>query len=146
MLKNIIISILIGALAYLIIHFIHNKELVPTSGPAILELAIIIIAIFAGSLVAARPSTPATEKETATSISTSTSTPTESSLLENGTVKWFNVKKGYGFITRDQGDDVFVHFKNIESQGRRSISEGDRVSFVVINGTKGLQADQVNTI
>ncbi len=128
MLKNIIVSILIGTLAYLAIHFIQNRDLIPTSTPAILELAIIIIAIFAGGIAA------------------SPSAPVEPSVLETGTVKWFNVKKGYGFITRDQGDDVFVHFRNIEGQGRRSISEGDRVSFVVINGTKGLQADQVNTI
>jgi CspA family cold shock protein len=131
MLKNIITSILIGALAYLTIHFIQSKDLIPASLPAVLELAIIIIAIFAGSIIA-RPSSPAE--------------PTETAELEEGAVKWFNVKKGYGFITRDQGDDVFVHFRNIEGEGRRSISEGDRVSFVVINGDKGLQADQVNTI
>ncbi|MCH7741102.1 MAG: cold-shock protein [Proteobacteria bacterium] len=65
---------------------------------------------------------------------------------ETGTVKWFNVKKGYGFITRDQGDDVFVHFRNIEGDGRRSISEGQRVTFIVVPGDKGLQADQVSAL
>jgi|TARA_Y100000310_G_scaffold336467_3_gene421073 CspA family cold shock protein len=63
---------------------------------------------------------------------------------ELGTVKWFNVKKGYGFITRDQGEDVFVHFRNIRGSGRRSISEGQRVEFVVVSGKKGLQADDVH--
>jgi len=58
-------------------------------------------------------------------------------------VKWFNVKKGYGFITRDQGDDVFVHYRNIEGKGRRALSEGQRVTFIVIDGEKGLQADEV---
>ena len=62
---------------------------------------------------------------------------------EGGTVKWFNVKKGYGFIVRDQGDDVFVHYRNIVGQGRRSIAEGQHVTFSVINGDKGPQADQV---
>ena len=65
---------------------------------------------------------------------------------EMGTVKWFNVRKGYGFITRDAGDDVFVHFRNIEGKGRRTIDEGQRVSFVVVNGDKGLQADEVSTV
>ena len=62
---------------------------------------------------------------------------------ELGTVKWFNVRKGYGFITRDQGEDIFVHFRNIEGKGKRAINEGQRVSFIVTNGDKGLQADQV---
>ena len=63
-----------------------------------------------------------------------------------GTVKWFNVKKGYGFITRDQGNDIFVHYRNIEGSGRRSINDGERVSFIVVDGDKGLQADEVMTI
>ncbi len=65
---------------------------------------------------------------------------------EFGTVKWFNVKKGYGFITRDQGDDVFVHYRNIKGQGRRTISEGQRVEFSVISSEKGLQADEVEPV
>ena len=69
-----------------------------------------------------------------------------SSDRETGTVKWFNVRKGYGFITRDAGDDVFVHFRNIEGTGRRSIEEGRRVSFVVTDGDKGLQADEVSPV
>ena len=62
---------------------------------------------------------------------------------EHGTVKWFNTRKGYGFITRDQGEDVFVHFKNIKGSGRRAIREGERVSFVVVSSGKGPQADLV---
>ncbi|HIG41163.1 MAG TPA: cold shock domain-containing protein [Gammaproteobacteria bacterium] len=66
--------------------------------------------------------------------------------VETGTVKWFNVKKGYGFITRDKGDDVFVHYRNILGNGRRAVSEGQRVQFIVIDGDKGLQADEVETV
>ena len=66
--------------------------------------------------------------------------------FELGTVKWFNVRKGYGFITRDQGDDVFVHFRNIDGTGRRAISEGQRVQFRVTTGDKGLQADEVSPV
>ncbi len=65
---------------------------------------------------------------------------------ETGTVKWFNVKKGYGFITRDAGDDVFVHYRNIQGSGRRAISDGQRVKFIVVDGDKGLQADEVEAI
>ncbi|WP_246065617.1 cold-shock protein [Hydrocarboniclastica marina] len=61
-------------------------------------------------------------------------------------MKWFNVKKGFGFITRDSGDDVFVHFRAIEGEGRRVLRQGQRVSFVVVEANKGLQADQVEVI
>ena len=62
---------------------------------------------------------------------------------ETGTVKWFNDAKGFGFISRENGDDVFVHFRAIQTQGFKSLQEGQKVSFVVVQGQKGLQADQV---
>jgi CspA family cold shock protein len=66
--------------------------------------------------------------------------------FEAGTVKWFNTKKGYGFITRENGEDLFVHFRNIKGRGRRSLNDGESVTFVVIEGDKGLQADRVSAI
>jgi len=62
---------------------------------------------------------------------------------ETGTVKWFNTNKGFGFITRDNGDDVFVHFRSIRGQGHRTLIEGQRVEFDVTKGEKGLQAEDV---
>jgi CspA family cold shock protein len=67
----------------------------------------------------------------------------EKIVKETGTVKWFNAAKGFGFIARENGEDVFVHFSAIESAGYRSLDEGARVSFVVKTGPKGLQAEQV---
>jgi CspA family cold shock protein len=64
-------------------------------------------------------------------------------MKETGTVKWFNAAKGYGFIQRENGEDVFVHFSAIEAAGYRTLEEGARVSFVVTRGPKGLQAEQV---
>ena len=63
--------------------------------------------------------------------------------MENGTVKWFNDAKGYGFIARDSGGDVFVHQTAIQSGGFRSLQEGQRVQFSVTKGPKGLQAENV---
>jgi CspA family cold shock protein len=63
--------------------------------------------------------------------------------METGTVKWFNNAKGYGFIARESGDDVFVHFKAIVGEGYKSLEEGDRVQFEVERGPKGLQAKNV---
>ncbi|MFT6914799.1 MAG: CspA family cold shock protein [Motiliproteus sp.] len=65
---------------------------------------------------------------------------------EGGIVKWFNVTKGFGFITRDQGDDVFVHFRSIRGSGHRSLNEGQRVKFEVIESEKGLQAEDVSVV
>ena len=65
---------------------------------------------------------------------------------ETGTVKWFNNTKGYGFIQRDQGDDVFVHFSSIRGDGYRSLEENQRVEFTVTQGQKGLQAEDVSVL
>jgi CspA family cold shock protein len=65
-------------------------------------------------------------------------------MRETGTVKWFNAAKGFGFIQRENGEDVFVHFSAIQASGYRSLDEGARVSFVVKKGPKGLQADEVD--
>jgi CspA family cold shock protein len=67
-------------------------------------------------------------------------------MKEQGTVKWFNASKGYGFIQRESGEDVFVHFSAIQADGYRSLQEGERVSFEVRKGPKGLQADNVERV
>lgn len=63
--------------------------------------------------------------------------------MEQGSVKWFNADKGYGFVTRDSGEDVFVHFRAIKGEGFKTLNEGDRVQFDVEQGPKGLQAANV---
>ncbi len=64
-------------------------------------------------------------------------------MKEQGTVKWFKAEKGFGFIQREAGDDVFVHFSAIQGDGYRSLEEGEKVSFDVTKGPKGLQAENV---
>jgi len=66
--------------------------------------------------------------------------------METGTVKWFNAAKGYGFISRTSGEDVFVHFKSIVGEGYKSLNENDKVQFEVEPGKKGLQATNVSVV
>ena len=65
---------------------------------------------------------------------------------ETGTVKWFNDAKGFGFITPQSGPDLFVHFRSIQGNGFKSLKEGQAVSFVAVQGQKGMQADQVQAL
>ena len=133
--KKIAISIVIGLIAYAINELtLKNGSIhIPRNMPEISLLLLFISTSFASQLLGGDS---LSDDESERSYG--------SSDRETGTVKWFNVRKGYGFITRDAGDDVFVHFRNIEGSGRRAIEEGQRVSFVVTDGDKGLQADEVS--
>ena len=66
--------------------------------------------------------------------------------MASGTVKWFNAEKGYGFISREDGPDVFVHFSAIQGTGYRTLEEGQRVEFDVTQGPKGPQAEHVRAV
>jgi len=65
---------------------------------------------------------------------------------QSGTVKWFNDAKGFGFITPESGEDLFVHFRAIQGTGFKSLQEGQRVTFIVTKGQKGLQAEEVQAV
>ena len=67
-------------------------------------------------------------------------------MKETGTVKWVNATKGFGFLTRARGEDVFVHYSNIESDGYKTLNEGQQVEFVIVQGPKGLAAANVNAV
>ena len=125
--KRIMLSIVIGLIAYEITRLLLNGGVaLPVTTPEISLLLLFMATSFA-SLMAGGGIREAVTGE-----------------RELGTVKWFNLRKGYGFITRDQGDDIFVHFRNIEGKDKRGINEGQRVSFVVSQSGKGPQAEKVS--
>lgn len=70
----------------------------------------------------------------------------EEQLMNKGTVKWFNNQKGFGFITDEEGKDVFVHFSGLNMEGYKTLEEGQQVEFEVIEGAKGPQATNVTTL
>lgn len=95
----------------------------------------------------ARPARPAAPKTAPARTVTSTRpAPATAELRETGTVKWFNTAKGFGFISRDSGDDIFVHFRAIRGEGHRALVEGQRVEFAVVRRDKGLQAEDVDIL
>ena len=135
--KRIVISFISTLAAFILIGLVQDN-LAGTSAAAA-TFIIILAAVLFGAFTGGAPA----KRRAASSTGTTSSNQTDG---ETGTVKWFNVKKGYGFITRDSGDDVFVHYRNIVGSGRRSIADGQRVTFIVVDGDKGLQADEVETI
>ncbi len=132
--KRLVISLVIGFIAYEITKITLDAGFeLPTSTPEISLFLLFVVTAFAGSFTGGGSSVS----------SVASAGVGRSDEKELGTVKWFNIRKGYGFITRDEGDDIFVHFRNIESDDRRAISEGQRVAFIVTDSEKGLQADKV---
>lgn len=113
-----------------------------------LTIAIIFVACFSMALIspALKPIRRSNNNNNSnTNTDKNRSTP-HSGNREQGTVKWFNVSKGYGFVTRQSGEDIFVHFRSIRGDGRRALREGQLVEFVVIDGDKGPQAEEVEPV
>jgi len=136
LLRTIIVSLLISAIAT----GISTQILTSENFSSIRGLMLLAILIFASTFISALVSS---NKE---KINSNKSAPKDANLdnsRESGTVKWFNTSKGFGFITRDAGDDVFVHFRSIRGQGHKTLFEGQRVEFSITEGDKGLQAEDV---
>lgn len=131
--NQLIRSVVVSALATAVILFVQG--LLPGEGK--LPVMFLVFSVVLVSCVIAGLGSSSSESEDEDYIS-------ENDDREQGTVKWFNVSKGFGFITRENGDDVFVHFRNIRGRGHRSLSEGQSVRFIVKESDKGLQAEDVS--
>lgn len=107
-------------------------------------ISFFIIALCSGCLTSFWVNTPAkAAKPTSQKKAHKPGKPINGSSKEQGKVKWFSASKGFGFITRDNDEDIFVHFRSIQGKGHRVLQEGQRVEFIVTNGDKGLQAEDV---
>ena len=131
---KLIISLIIAAIAATI------TSLMTTGGlfSAQLMLAFCIATATTALITQGYAGSPSSNDATETQPSTSSDAD-----RETGQVKWFNISKGFGFITREDGEEIFVHFRSIRGEGRRGLRDGQRVSFVVAQSEKGPQAEDV---
>ena len=131
--KIIIISAITSVIATVISLKMHSGAASIEFGAAQFPLLLIsFISIFIACIITSKLSTSTAHK--AVKIGSG---------RESGTVKWFNAAKGFGFITRENGEDIFVHFRSIQGKGHRSLGEGQTVIFEVAESDKGLQAVDV---
>lgn len=136
--KTLVSAILVTLISIPVIFFLH-----PLIDTPIFYIGLIFLACLATAALAQLGTKPVTKRKSAPRR---TSTSTSNASRELGKVKWFNASKGFGFITRDSGDDVFVHFRSIRGEGHRVLKDGQRVEFSVSQGDKGLQADDVSAV
>ncbi len=137
--KIFIASFIVAALLSLLAYFVNIENLFPAL------VAYFCIALISGSLTTfwiVRPRSEPSEKKQRRSKKRNKNLGPK----EIGTVKWFSASKGYGFVTRESGEDIFVHFRSIVGKGHRILQQGDKVEFSVTNGDKGLQAEDVSTV
>ena len=122
---------------------IYQIELLPMLSFLLATLSTVVLGQLAGSNNSAKP---AKKKSKAPKLQNSAPSTASDEDRELGSVKWFNVSKGFGFITRENDEDIFVHYRSIRGQGRRRLFEGQSVEFAVIDSDKGLQADDVEIL
>jgi cold shock protein len=143
---KLIISLVIAIVASTIATLLQGGSI-----PDLMLLAAFSVATVATALIVSPSASTSTSGNTSAPASAGSKKPAprsaaDDSAREQGQVKWFNVSKGFGFITKDDGEEIFVHFRSIRGEGRRSLRDGQRVSFVVAQSDKGPQAEDVEGI
>lgn len=146
LIAKLIISVVIATIAYTLSSILFTGGVQLTGGTFDLRLLLAFILATATTAIVVRGNT-ADASQAATQPAPGKNAVTASEPAagdrETGEVKWFNVSKGFGFIIKDDGEEIFVHFRSIRGEGRRSLRDGQRVSFVVTQSDKGPQAEDV---
>lgn len=141
MIRSLIVSAIAAVLVPVLLGPLAGVEVELSNVAAI---AVVFVVTLAASLISASGNSADSSAQGYTGAAVEE--PDANDDREQGTVKWFNVSKGFGFITRGEDDDVFVHFRNIRGRGHRSLTEGQKVRFYVRESDKGLQAEDVSVI
>ena len=131
-LQNLVSALLVLAVVLQTLTLIAPMPVIAGQPAVLFSLVVTLVAVFLHLAISFYKSSPA-----------AASPSYDMSNRDTGTVKWFNTSKGFGFISRDSGDDIFVHFRAIRGEGHRVLVEGQRVEFSVMNRDKGLQAEDV---
>jgi CspA family cold shock protein len=129
---RLILSVIVAGIAIIIQHYINNNTAEFSFNPIdflFIFIPCAIVALISPAIIASGALFKAS-----------------SGNREQGQVKWFNVSKGYGFVTRPSGEDIFVHFRSIRGDGRRVLREGQKIEYSVTDGEKGPQAEDVETL
>jgi CspA family cold shock protein len=157
MFRKIVSAALLATIVSLPLIYLIVQQL-QASSPAVLTCTFAAVVLVCSALSAwftLRPARPQSAREPAKTRPAkresapkpaSPATDNQSTHREYGQVKWFNASKGFGFITRENGEDIFVHFRSIRGDGHRVLKDGQRVEFSVSVGDKGLQADDVMAV
>lgn len=133
LMSKLIISLVIAAIASTLTSLLLAGELIDPR----LAIAFFVATTATALIVGSAPAAPSPRTNNA-----SAPTPNDGT-RERGTVKWFNISKGFGFIVKDDGEEIFVHFRSIRGEGRRGLRDGQSVSFIVTDSDKGPQAEDV---
>lgn len=131
-LQNLVSALLVLAVVLQVLTLLVPLETIAGQPAVLVSLLALLVAVAVHLGVSFYKSSPSPSLQ-----------PHEAGQRDTGTVKWFNTSKGFGFISRDSGDDIFVHFRAIRGEGHRVLVEGQRVEFSVMNRDKGLQAEDV---
>lgn len=131
-LQNLVSALLVLAVALQTLTLLAPMPVIGGQPAVLLSLIVALIAVLLHLAISFYKSSPAAATQNY-----------DMTNRDTGTVKWFNTSKGFGFISRDSGDDIFVHFRAIRGEGHRVLVEGQRVEFSVMNRDKGLQAEDV---
>jgi len=142
--RSLLVSVGVSAVAPLAVYPALSVEHVQWSTYLLLFLVFLVATVLVGWVSGAWDGVFEHDYAPRTSLGVQSSE--EVGLQEMGTVKWFDAGKGYGFILRDSGAEIFVHYRSLLGEGHRSLFEGQRVAFVIAQGRKGLQAEEVMPI
>ncbi|GGO82149.1 hypothetical protein GCM10011348_22860 [Marinobacterium nitratireducens] len=143
---QLIRCIVVSALAALLIPFLLGAVAKVEVELSVAVLAVVFVVVLAATVLSGLGAVPQGGSVRSQQRREVEDEPEEDDNREMGQVKWFNVSKGFGFITRENGDDVFVHFRSIRGRGHRSLTEGQQVRFNVRESDKGLQAEDVSIV